>query len=45
MTSVNLLGLILIGLGFIIITYECQNTKLGYMAIVIAAIGGKWLLS
>lgn len=41
MTSINLLGLILIAISFGLIAYECQNNKWGYGAIVLAAYGGK----
>lgn len=41
MTSINLLGLILIAISFGLITYECQKEKWGYVAIVLAAYGGK----
>jgi hypothetical protein len=41
MTSINLLGLILIAISFGLIAYECQNNKWGYAAIVFAAYGGK----
>jgi len=44
MTSINLLGLILIAISLGLIAYECQNNKWGYIAIVFAAYGGKWLI-
>lgn len=44
MTSINLLGLILIAISFGLIAYECQNNKWGYVAIVFAAYGGKMFI-
>jgi membrane-bound ClpP family serine protease len=44
MTSINLLGLILIAVSFGLIAYECQKNKWGYLAVVFAAIGGKMFL-
>ena len=44
MTSINLLGLVLLVISIGLIAYECQNNKYGYIAVVLAAIGGKWIL-
>jgi len=45
MTSINLLGLVFLVISIGLIAYECQNNKYGYIAIVLAAIGGKWILA
>ena len=45
MTSINLLGLVFLVISIGLITYECQNNKYGYIAIVFAAIGGKWIIN
>jgi hypothetical protein len=44
MSSINLLGLILIAISFGLIAYECQINKWGYIPIDLAAYGGKWLI-
>jgi len=45
MTSINLLGIILIAISIGLIGYECQNNKWGYFSIVLSFIAGKILFS
>jgi len=45
MTSINLLGLVFLVISLGLIAYECQNNKYGYIAIFLAAVGGKWILT
>ena len=45
MTSINLLGIILIAVSIGLIAYECHNNKWGYVSIVLTFIAGKILFS